>query len=112
MIATTDKFQITWEKLPDDFVLPNDPVDNINQPIIAAALTQSLEIAGRLPDTALTTTNYGICATVNGKMVIKAPDWGYVANIRVCTEEVKRSYTPQLQGDIPVRVRASQLGLT
>jgi hypothetical protein len=102
MIATTDKFQVTWEKLPDDFVLPNDPVDNINQPLLAAALTQSLEIAGRLPNTALITTNYGICATVNGKMVIKAPDWGYVANIRVSREEVKRSYTPQLQGDIPV----------
>ncbi|MGI8504034.1 MAG: Uma2 family endonuclease [Hassallia sp.] len=104
MIASTDKFQVIWEKLPDDFVLPNDPVDNINQPLLAAALTQSLEIAGRLPDTALTTTNYGICATVNGKMVIKAPDWGYVANIRVSREEVKRSYTPQLQGDIPLIV--------
>jgi hypothetical protein len=104
MIASTDKFKVTWEKLPDDFVLPNDPVDNINQPLLAAALTQSLEIAGRLSDTALTTTNYGICATVNGKMVIKAPDWGYVANIRVSREEVKRSYTPQLQGDIPLIV--------
>ncbi len=104
MIASTDKFQVTWEKLPDDFVLQNHPVDNINQPLLAAALTQSLEIAGRLPDTALTTTNYGICATVNGKMVIKAPDWGYVANIRVSREEVKRSYTPQLQGDIPLIV--------
>jgi hypothetical protein len=104
MIATTDKFQVTWEKLPDDFVLPNDPVDNINQPLLAAALTQSLEIAGRLPNTVLITTNYGICATVNGKMVIKAPDWGYVANIRVSREEVKRSYTPQLQGDIPLIV--------
>jgi hypothetical protein len=23
---------ITWEKLPDDFILPDDPVDNIHQP--------------------------------------------------------------------------------
>ncbi|MBW4569308.1 MAG: Uma2 family endonuclease [Tolypothrix carrinoi HA7290-LM1] len=104
MIASTDKFQVTWEKLPDDFLLPNHPIDDINQPLLAAALTQSLEIAGRLPNTVLITTNYGICATVNGKMVIKAPDWGYVANIRVSREEVKRSYTPQLQGDIPVIV--------
>jgi hypothetical protein len=104
MIASTDKFKVSWEKLPDDFVLPNDPIDDINQPLLAAALTQSLEIAGRLPDTALTTTNYGICATVNGKMVIKAPDWGYVGNIRVSRKEVKRSYTPQLQGDIPLIV--------
>lgn len=104
MITTPDKFQVTWEKLPDDFLLPNAPIDDINQPLLAAALTQSLEIAGRLPNTALITTNYGICATVNSKMVIKAPDWGYVANIRVSREEVKRSYTPQLQGDIPVIV--------
>jgi Uma2 family endonuclease len=104
MIASTENFQVTWEKLPDDYVLPNDPVDNINQPLLAAALTESLEIAGKLPATALTTTNYGICATVNGRMVVKAPDWGYIPNIRVSREEVKRSYTPRLQGDIVVVV--------
>ncbi len=104
MIAVTQDLQITWEKLPDDYVLPDEPVDNINQPSIAAALTESLEIAGRLPATALTPTNYGICATVNGKMVVKAPDWAYVPNIRVSRDEVKRSYTPQLQGDIPAIV--------
>jgi Uma2 family endonuclease len=104
MIASTDNFQVNWEKLPDDYVLPNEPVDNINQPLLAAALTESLEIAGKLPETALTTTNYGICATVNGRMVVKAPDWGYIPNIRVSREEVKRSYTPRLQGDIVVVV--------
>ncbi|WP_017314999.1 Uma2 family endonuclease [Mastigocladopsis repens] len=105
MIATsTQDYQITWEKLPDDYVLPNHPVDNINQPPLAAALTESLEITGRLPDNALTPTNYGICATLNGKIVIKAPDWAYVPSIRVAREEVKRSYTPQLQGDMPVVV--------
>ncbi|WP_373528623.1 Uma2 family endonuclease [Nostoc sp.] len=104
MTALTQDYQITWEKLPDDYVLPNDPVDNINQPFLAAALTESLEIAGKLPEKALTPTNYGICATLNGKMVIKAPDWAYIPNIRVEREEVKRSYTPQLQGEIPVIV--------
>ncbi|MBW4633451.1 MAG: Uma2 family endonuclease [Iphinoe sp. HA4291-MV1] len=105
MIATaTHDYQITWEKLPDDYVLPDEPVDNINQPPLAAALTESLEIAGRLPEHALNSTNYGICATVNGKIVIKAPDWAYVPSIRVAREEVKRSYTPQLQGDMPVIV--------
>lgn len=102
MIATAPDLTVAWEKLPDDFVLPDDPVDNINQPALAAALTESLELAGKLPETALTPTNYGICATVNGKLVIKAPDWGYVPSIRVPRDEVKRSYTPQLQGDIPV----------
>ncbi len=101
MIASTATYEVTWEKLPDDFVLDDEPVDNINQPALAAALTESLEIAGKLPANALTTTNYGICATLNGKIVVKAPDWGYVPSIRVSREEVKRSYTPRLQGDIP-----------
>jgi Uma2 family endonuclease len=104
MLASTANYEITWEKLPDDFVLDDEPVDNINQPSLAAALTESLQIAGKLPANALTTTNYGICATVNQKMVVKAPDWAYVPSIRVPREEIKRSYTPQLQGDIPVIV--------
>ncbi|OLT61075.1 Uma2 family endonuclease [Moorena bouillonii] len=104
MIASTATYEVTWEKLPDDFVLDDEPVDNINQPALAAALTESLEIAGKLPVNALTTTNYGICATLNGKIVVKAPDWGYVPSIRVPREEVKRSYTPRLQGDIPAIV--------
>jgi hypothetical protein len=102
MLASTTTYQVTWEKLPDDFVLDDEPVDNINQPALAAALTESLELAGKLPANALTMTNYGICATLNSQVVVKAPDWGYVSAIRVSREEVKRSYTPKLQGDIPV----------
>jgi hypothetical protein len=105
MTATiTPNYQITWEKLPEDYKLPDEPVDNINQPFLAAALTQSLELAGKLPPNALTPTNYGICATLNGKTVVKAPDWAYIPNITVSREEVTRSYTPQLEGDIPVIV--------
>lgn len=103
MLASTANYEITWEKLPDDFVLDDEPVDNINQPPLAAALTESLEMAG-LPSNALVTTNYGICATLNQKIVVKAPDWAYVPSIKVSREEVKRSYTPRLQGDIPVIV--------
>ncbi|WP_341526396.1 Uma2 family endonuclease [Nostoc sp. UHCC 0302] len=104
MLANAASYQITWEKLPDDFVLDDEPVDNINQPALAAALTESLEQAGRLPANALAITNYGVCATLNGRFVVKAPDWGYVPSIRVSREEIKRSYTPRLQGDIPVIV--------
>jgi Uma2 family endonuclease len=104
MLANSATFEVTWEKLPDDFVLDDEPVDDINQPIMAAVLTQTLDIAGKLPANALTTTNYGICATLNNKFVVKAPDWGYVPAIRVSREEVIRSYTPRLQGDIPVIV--------
>ncbi len=97
MIATAPAYKVTWEKLPDDFKLDDRPVDNINQPAIAAALTESLELSGKLPTTALITTNYGICATLNQQIVVKAPDWAYVPSIRVPREEVKRSYTPKLQ---------------
>jgi len=104
MLATAPTYKITWEKLPDDFLLPNDPVDNINQPALAAALTESLQLAGKLPETALTPTNYGICATINGKIVVKAPDWAYISQINVARSQVVRSYTPRLQGEIPALV--------
>ncbi|MFB2836894.1 Uma2 family endonuclease [Floridanema evergladense] len=104
MLTTIPNYQIAWEKLPDDYILPDDPVDNINQPALAAALTESLQLSGRLPDTALTCTNYGICATVNGKIVVKAPDWAYIPHITVSREEINRSYTPRLQGEIPAIV--------
>lgn len=104
MLATSPTYTVTWEKLPDDFVLPDDPVDNINQPALAAALTESLQLAGKLPETALTPTNYGICATINGKIAVKAPDWAYIPEITVERSEVVRSYTPRLQGEIPALV--------
>lgn len=101
MTTITAKQEITWEKIPDDFILPEDPVDNINQPALAAALTDSLEVGGRVTPKTLTSTNYGICATLDGKMVVKAPDWAYIPSISTTREEVFRSYTPQLQGEIP-----------
>jgi hypothetical protein len=104
MVGTTTNLDITWEKLPDDFVLPDDPVDNITQPLLATALSDSLQMAGYLQPNALTPTNYGICATVNGQVVVKAPDWAFIPEIRVPRLEVERSYTPQLQGDMPTLV--------
>lgn len=104
MLATSRSYNVTWDLLPDDVVLPDDPVDNINQPALAAALTDSLQLGGRLPETALASTNYGICATLDEQLVIKAPDWAFVPKITVTREEVFRSYTPNLQGDPPVVV--------
>ncbi len=104
MAVLTAKYKITWEKLPEDFILPDDPVDNINQPALAAALTDSLGEADRITEKTLTTTNYGICATLDGQIVVKAPDWAYIGAISVPREEVIRSYTPKLQGEIPAIV--------
>lgn len=104
MPITTANYTITWEKLPDDFLLPDEPVDNIDQPLLAAALSESLEQAGLLREDILIGTNYGICATLDGKIVVKAPDWMYVPHIRVTPEEIRRSYTPNLQGEVPAIV--------
>jgi Uma2 family endonuclease len=99
MTAILD-YQITWQKLPEDFILPDDPVDNINQPLLAVALSDGLDVA----DNALITTNYGLCAMVNEKFVVKAPDWAYIAKITVPRDEIIRSYTPNLQGEKPLIV--------
>ena len=43
---TKIQYTVTWEKLPDDFKLPDDPVENIDQPLLAAALREALDLAG------------------------------------------------------------------
>lgn len=98
-MAQSTSFVVTWEKLPDDYPLPDDPVDNRTQPALAAALTESLAVNDRLSSTAATTTNYAICATIDGKMVVKAPDWSLIPATHVPLEQIERSYTPGLDGD-------------
>lgn len=39
---------VTWERLSADFLLPDDPVENIQQPPLAAALTDALGANGRI----------------------------------------------------------------
>ncbi len=41
---------------------------------------------------------------MNGKIVVKAPDWAYIPAITVPRSQVELSYTSQLQGDIPCLV--------
>ena len=106
MTVSTEKLKITWEKLPDDFILDDEPVDNINQPLLAAALTEALELARRLQPSMLVGTNFGLCATVDGKPVVKAPDWFYVRSVLPTNppHQNRRSYTPNLEGEIPAIV--------
>ncbi len=96
---------ITWEKLPDDFVLPDEPVDNNLQPLLAAALRESLELAGLILESMLIASNFGLCATVKTQTVVKAPDWVYIPSVKpIASGEIWRSYTPHLQGEIPTIV--------
>lgn len=91
----TATLTVTWEKLPDDFQLEEKPVENTGQPLIARALRESLELAGFIKPEMLIASNFGLCATVNGELVIKAPDWVYVPSVLPIESGVDRkSYTP------------------
>lgn len=101
---TTTPPLVTWEPLPADYVLPDDPVENIQQPSLAAALTDALGAAGRIRPEMLIGSNFGLVATVNKKIVVKAPDWLYVPQVQPITDgRIRRSYTPHLEG-APVAV--------
>jgi hypothetical protein len=96
---------ITWEKLPDDFILPDEPVDNNLQPLLAAALRESLELAGLILESMLIASNFGLCATVKTQTVVKAPDWVYIPSVKpIPSGTIRRSYTPHIEGEIPTIV--------
>ncbi|MEA5536765.1 Uma2 family endonuclease, partial [Crocosphaera sp. XPORK-15E] len=96
---------ITWEKLPDDFILPDEPVESNLQPLLASALRESLALAGLILESMLIASNFGLCATVGDKTVVKAPDWLYIPSVKPITQgEIRRSYTPHLEGEIPTIV--------
>lgn len=91
--------QVSWQALPADFVLPDDPVENIQQPPLAAALTDALGAAGLIQPEMLIGSNFALVATVNQKIVVKAPDWFYVPQVySIADGVIRRSYTPHLQG--------------
>ncbi|MEY3329047.1 MAG: hypothetical protein RLZZ115_1930, partial [Cyanobacteriota bacterium] len=90
---------ITWEPLPEDFVLPDDPVENTQQPALAAALTDALGAAGYIQPEMLIASNLGLVATVNKNTVVKAPDWFYVPQVHPLPEGlIRRSYSPNIDG--------------
>ncbi|MDB9404676.1 Uma2 family endonuclease [Microcystis aeruginosa CS-1036] len=96
---------ITWEKLPADFVLPDEPVESTRQPLLAAAWRESLELASLIVEASPIAANFGICATVGGKTVVKAPDWVYVPAVAPIGEgEIRRSYTTHAEGEVPAIV--------
>ncbi len=90
---------VTWEALPADYILPDDPVENIQQPPLAFSLTDALGAAGRIQPQMLIGSNFGLVATVNKKIVVKAPDWFYVPQVQpVAADIIRRSYTQNLEG--------------
>jgi Uma2 family endonuclease len=94
-------YQVSWEKLPEDYPLSEEPVENTSQPLLAAPLRESLEFIGFLTPERLIASNLGICVTVNGKTLVKAPDWLYVPRVLPLDPQgTRRSYTPRVEGDI------------
>ncbi len=113
LIRLTPKPTITWDKLPENFKLEEEPVENTGQPLIAGALREPLELMGYIKPEMLIGGNLGICATVNNELEIKAPDWFYVNSIQQLASGVdgisnrindRKSYTPNLEGETPVIV--------
>jgi dipeptidyl aminopeptidase/acylaminoacyl peptidase len=94
---------VTWEPLPKNFKLEDDPVENDGQPLLAGALRESLELSGLIQPQMLIVSNFGLCATIDRQIVVKAPDWLYVA-ATIPTESTRRSYTPHAEGDVPTIV--------
>jgi hypothetical protein len=102
IIRPAATLSVTWERLPDDYKLEEEPVENTGQPLIAGALREPLELSGYIKPEMLIASNLGICATINGELVIKAPDWFYVPSVQPLTQRFDRkSYTPNLEGDNP-----------
>ncbi|MFN7501662.1 MAG: Uma2 family endonuclease [Dolichospermum sp.] len=102
-IKSPTELVISWEALPDDFQLEDEPVENTGQPLLAGALRESLEIAGFIQPQMLIASNFGLCATLDGKFIAKAPDWLYIPAVKEILPE-RKSYTPNLEGDIPALV--------
>jgi Putative restriction endonuclease len=106
MTAVTHKplsgLKITWPLLPDDFILPDDPVENIEHPLIANGLRQSIVDSPELIQDALIVSNFALCAAVDDRTICKAPDWMYVRPVQKRPHnEPRRSYTPHTEGTVP-----------
>ncbi len=99
------QFKISWKKLPKNFILDEYPLQDIDQPLLAAALRESLEIAGLILEGTLVASHLAICVTFNDNIVIKTPDFFYATNVQPLPDrEIRRSYIPNIEGDIPAVV--------
>lgn len=98
------QLKITWPLVPDDFILPDDPVENIEHPLIANGLRQSV-VDSELIQDALIVSNFALCAAVDDRTICKAPDWMYVRPVQPWPHnEPRRSYTPHTEGTVPLIV--------
>ncbi|MEZ2237128.1 Uma2 family endonuclease [Microcoleus sp.] len=96
------QLKITWPLLPDDFILPDDPVENIEHPLIANGLRQSVVDCPELIQDALIVSNFALCAAVDDRTICKGPEWMYVRPVQPWPHNYpRRSYTPHTEGTVP-----------
>ncbi|MEG4198288.1 Uma2 family endonuclease [Microcoleus sp. Pol12A5] len=96
------QLKITWPLLPEDFILPDDPVENIEHPLISKGLRQYVMDSPELMQDALIVSNFGLCAAVDDHTICKAPDWMYVQPVQPWPHNYpRRSYTPHTEGTVP-----------
>lgn len=101
-IKPAKELTITWPLLLDDFELSNEPAENIDQPLIAAALRQSIIQLSERFNEALIVSNFALCAGIEGRIICKAPDWMYVQPVAPWPHNYpRRSYTPHTEGPVP-----------
>ncbi|CAN5813533.1 hypothetical protein BH23CYA1_BH23CYA1_21440 [soil metagenome] len=85
----TSPYSITWPLLPDDFVLPDDPVENEAQPLLAAALTQALSSQPAVIKDALIVSNFALCAGINRQIIYFIPGLDLFLGLWEGTHEVR-----------------------
>ncbi len=95
--------KIIWEVPPPDFAIPDEPMDNFDQSLLAEALREALSLAKRTSKNQLCATSLAVCAKVDGQTITKAPDWFYVP-YAYPKEKNRRSYTPYAEGKLPTIV--------
>jgi hypothetical protein len=95
--------KIVWEIPPPDFDIPDEPMDNFDQSLLAEALRDALSCAQHLSKNQLCATSLAMCVKVEGRTITKAPDWFYVPYVYP-TEENRHSYTPIAEGKRPTLV--------
>lgn len=97
--------RILWELLPKDYILPDDPVESILQPLLAEALSEALDLAGLISSSMMIATNMALTVKIDGQTVVKAPDWFFVPKVFPIEQGIiRRSYTPHREGEIPAIV--------
>ena len=102
-VSRTVSPKIVWEVPSPDFDIPDEPMDNLDQSLLAEALRDALFCAQRLSKYQLCATSLAVCVKVGGQTITKAPDWFYVPYV-IPTDKNRRSYTPIAEGKLPTIV--------